>query len=121
VLEELLAGLFHIARADGPPSRPELSFLRRVAEIFGFDEAQFGRVRDRFMPAPEADPYDVLGLAQDASDEEVKKTYRRLIREHHPDGLLARGLPRDRIGEATGKMAAINAAYDIIAKRRGLT
>ncbi len=122
VLEELLGGLFHIARADGPVSPAELAFLRRVADIFGFDANRFARVRDRFLPTAAAhDPYLVLGIARNASDDAVKKAYRRLIREHHPDTLVARGLPREMLAQANEKMAAINAAYDEIAKQRGLT
>ena len=121
VLEELLGGLFHIARADGPVSPAELAFLRRVGDIFGFDAGRFARVRDRFLPAAAHDPYLVLGIARNASDDAVKKAYRRLIREHHPDTLVARGLPREMLAQANEKMAAINAAYDDIAKQRGLT
>lgn len=121
LLEELLAGLFHIARADGPLNAPELRFLNRIAAIFGLDAAQFARVRDRFLPSPQADPYQVLGLTPNVSDAEIKQTYRRLIRENHPDTLIARGLPREMVPQATEKMAAINAAYDLVAKHRGLT
>jgi DnaJ like chaperone protein len=121
VLEELLGGLFHIARADGPVNADELAFLRRIADVFGFDAARFGRVRDRFLPTETRDPYAILGVARTASDEVIKKAYRRLIREHHPDRLIARGLPREMLDQANEKMAAINAAYDDIAKHRGLT
>ena len=121
VLEELLGALFHIARADGPVNPAELAFLRRTADIFGFNAARFSRVRDRFLPAEAKDPYGVLGIAASASDDAVKKAYRRLIREHHPDTLIARGLPREMLDQANEKMAGINAAYDDIAKQRGLT
>jgi DnaJ like chaperone protein len=121
VLEELLGALFHIARADGPVNADELGCLRRIADIFGFDAARFGRVGDRFLPTEAKDPYGVLGVARTASDDVVKKAYRRLIREHHPDRLVARGLPREMLDQANEKMAAINAAYDDIAKQRGLT
>ena len=121
VLEELLGGLFHIARADGPVNPAELAFLRRIADIFGFDASRFGRVRDRFVPTEAQDPYGVLGIARTVSDDVIKKAYRRLIREHHPDTLIARGLPREMLDQANEKMAAINAAYDDIAKQRGLT
>ena len=66
------------------------------------------------------DPYSVLGIAHDADDAEVKKIYRTLIREHHPDRLIAEGLPEEFVAAATAKMAAINAAYDRIAKQRGM-
>lgn len=121
MLEELLGGLFHIARADQGISTAKMNFLRRVSDIFGFDAARFARVRDRFLPPPSTDPYNVLGISANLSDDEVKKAYRRLIREHHPDTLVARGLPREFLAQANERMAAINAAYDDICKRRGLS
>jgi len=67
-----------------------------------------------------ADPYQVLGLERGASDDLVKKTYRNLIRENHPDTLIAKGMPQEFIDVANEKMAAINAAYDLVEKERGL-
>ena len=120
VLEELLGGLFHIAQADGVIHPAELEYLRRVADIFGFDGPGFERIRASHLDPQEADPYEVLGLARDATDAEVKKTYRQLIRENHPDKLIAQGLPQEFIDLANEKMAHINAAYDRIEKERKL-
>ena len=120
VLEELLGGLFHIARADGDIHPAELDYLRRVAGIFGLDAHAFERVRATFMGADAADPYEILGIGRDAGNDEIKKTYRRLIRENHPDTLIAQGMPQEFIDVANEKMAAINAAYDKIEKQRGL-
>lgn len=121
VLEELLAGLFHIAKADDGGVHPkELEFLRQVAGIFGFRPDAFERIRQSHMPPDEADPYEVLGLPRNATDREIKAAYRRLIRENHPDSLVAQGLPQEFIEQANEKMANINAAYDRIAKQRGL-
>lgn len=118
VLEQLLVGLFHIARADGEVSPAELAYLRRCAIIFGLDETAFSRVQRQFAIDQEPDPYRVLGLEPEATDEEIKKTYRRLIREHHPDTLVAKGMPREFVEMANQRMATINAAYDRIEKRR---
>jgi DnaJ like chaperone protein len=120
VLEELLAGLFHVARADGGVSREELGFLKQVARIFGLSDQAFHRVRAAFDGERGTDPYEVLGVDRGASDAEVKQTYRKLIRENHPDTLIAKGMPQEFIDVANGRMAAINAAYDQIEKERGL-
>lgn len=120
VLEELLGGLFHIAMADGVMHPKELEFLENVAAIFGFSAHDFERIRAGFTDGGEADAYEILGLARDASDGEVKKTYRKLILENHPDKLMAQGLPQEFVDLANEKMAAINAAYDRIRKERGL-
>ena len=123
VLEELMGGLFHIARADGVVHPEELKFLRKTALIFGFTEIQFDRLKAIHMDAGggvESDPYQVLGMTRKASDAEIKKTYRKLIRENHPDTLIAKGMPQEFVDVANEKMAAINAAYDLIEKERGL-
>jgi DnaJ like chaperone protein len=123
VLEELLGALFHIARADGVLHPEELKLLRSMALIFGFTATEFDRLKAIHMGGRDEqrpDPYQVLGLKSDAGDAEVKKTYRNLIRENHPDTLIAKGMPQEFIDVANEKMAAINAAYDVIEKERGL-
>ncbi|HZD26628.1 MAG TPA: TerB family tellurite resistance protein [Alphaproteobacteria bacterium] len=120
VLEDLLHGLFHIAKADSVVQEAELDYLRRVAEIFGFDEAGFARIREYHIGADRNDPYTILGVPHDASDGEVKAAWRRLIRENHPDQAIARGLPEEFVDLANEKLAAINDAYDRIARSRGL-
>jgi DnaJ like chaperone protein len=121
VLEELLGGLFHVAKADGAVSRAEKAFIRAVARIFGFDERTFNRILASHIGGTgDMDPYAVLGLGRTAGDADIKKTYRRLIRENHPDVLIAQGMPPEFVAVANEKMAAINAAYDCIEKERGL-
>ena len=120
MLEELLVGLFHIARADGEPGPAQLAYLRQIAGIFGIGDAAFDRLRAGSSPQSiSGDPYAVLGVKRAASDEEVKAAYRRLIRENHPDMLVAKGMPQEFIQLANERMAAINAAYDQIEKLRG--
>jgi DnaJ like chaperone protein len=121
VLEELLGGLFHIAKADGAIRAAELDYLRRVAAIMGFSSAAFERIQASHLPPAEADPYSVLGVAHDAGIDEIKKAYRNLVKENHPDTLIAQGLPKEFIDLANQKLAAINAAYDTLKKQRGFS
>ena len=125
LLGEVLIGLFEIARADRELDPTEVDFLRRVATIFGFDLAAFEQLRARYSATARHlsgtdDAYAVLGLARDATDEDIRRTYRNLVREHHPDRLLAKGMPAEMIERANRTLAAINAAYDRIAKERNL-
>ncbi|MEZ5830261.1 MAG: TerB family tellurite resistance protein [Dongiaceae bacterium] len=120
VLEELLDGLFHIAKADGRVHEAEIVYLRSVADIFGFDEADFARIRESHLGPDKADPYTILGTSRLASNEEIKAAWRKLVRDTHPDKLMAQGLPREFIELANEKLATINAAYDKIAKERGI-
>jgi DnaJ like chaperone protein len=120
VLEELLDALFMIARADQVMHPAEVAFLREIAKIFGFDDAAFERIRAGHAGVDEADPYAVLGVSHNADDDAVRAAWRELIRENHPDKLIAQGMPEDFIAVATEKMAAINAAWDKIRELRGL-
>lgn len=120
VLEELLDGLFHIAKADGGIHAAEIAFLKSVALHFGFEEADFARIRESQLGPDKGDPYTILGIARTASNEEIKATWRKLVRDTHPDKLMAQGLPKEFIEIANEKLATINAAYDKIAKERGI-
>jgi DnaJ like chaperone protein len=125
LLGEVLIGLFQVARVDREISPAEVDFLRRVATIFGFDRAAFEQLHARFAATARDlsgadDAYAVLGVSRGAKDEEIRQTYRSLVREHHPDRLVARGMPAEMIEQANRTVAAINAAYDRIAKERNL-
>lgn len=120
VLEELLDGLFHIAKADGNIHQAEIVFLKNIADIFGLDDAAFARIREGHLGPDKADPYTILGTNRLASNEEIKAAWRKLVRDTHPDKLMAQGLPREFIELANEKLATINAAYDKVAKERGI-
>lgn len=114
VLEDVLDGLFHIAKADNAFHEGEHGFLSKVATIFGFTEAEFARIRARHVNVPD-DPYLILGLSRGASAEEVRKRYRELVREYHPDRHIAAGVPEEMIAIATERLQKVNEAYDRIA------
>ena len=123
LLEDVLAALFAIARADKPLTRGEDAMLRRIHARFGLDAAAWerasGQAAPRMASGPE-DAYAVLGVARGTSDEELRLTWRRLMREHHPDLLAARGVPPEFVKRAAEKAARINAAWDRIKRERGL-
>ncbi|WP_342078503.1 TerB family tellurite resistance protein [Yoonia sp. SS1-5] len=115
---DLLEGLFHIAMADGNYHPKEDAFLRDVAGIFGFDERRFRGVRAQFVTDAEGDPYDVLRVDPDAPMDEVRAAWRKLVRETHPDQMLARGVPEEAIKLAEKRMVAINRAWEQIQDAR---
>ncbi|MEY3080816.1 MAG: hypothetical protein RJA94_801 [Pseudomonadota bacterium] len=116
VLEDVLDGLFHIAKADNAFHPGEHGFLAKVAAIFGFSEADFARIRARHVNVPD-DPFLILGLPHDATPEAVRKRYRDLVREHHPDRHIAAGVPEEMIELATARLQKINEAYDRIMEK----
>lgn len=121
VLEDVLDTLFEVAKADGVLHPSEAKFLERVAEIFGFAPNEYRRIRATHFAPELTDPYVILGVSYIADDEEIRQTYRRRVRENHPDSLIARGVPPEFIKLATDKLAAINGAYEKILKERALS
>lgn len=113
-LSDLMEGLFHIAMADGVYHPNEAAFLAQVAEIFGLPDAQFRSLRSRFVPDAKPDPYAVLGVTPDTPMPEIRKAWRRMAREAHPDQMMARGLPTEAIRMAERRMADLNNAWDEI-------
>ena len=111
---DLLEGLFHIAMADGVYHPKEDDFLHEVAQIFGFDERRFRGIRGQFVAEADRDPYDVLGVDPTAPMDDVRAAWRKLVRETHPDQMLARGVPEEAVKLAERRMVAINRAWEEI-------
>lgn len=109
--------LFHVASADGVLHGDEERFLKTVAGIFKLSDSVYAQVRRMFVADPD-DPYAVLGLPHDITDEALKAAYRQLVKDNHSDRLAAHGVPREFQVVADRKLAAINAAYDAIVKER---
>ncbi len=117
-LEDVIDGLFTIAKADGAIHEAELTYLETVATIFGFDDRAFERITLRHVVPREGDPYVILGADRDWPMKDVRARYLRLVAEHHPDKLAARGLAGDFLTIANDRMAAINGAYERIERER---
>lgn len=111
LLEDILDGLFHIAKADGIVHEHELAFLARVAEIFRYDEVHFNQLVARHAIDHGGDPYLVLGVEKSATRAEIRRRYHELVMENHPDRLIARGVPEEFHAIANERLVAINAAY----------
>ena len=116
---DLIEGLFHIAMADGQYHPNEDMFLERVADIFGLTQAQFRGVRIRFVPDAVPDPYRVLGLEPGASVEEARTVWRKMVRESHPDRMIARGVPKEMVKLAEKRLIEANLAYEEIREAAG--
>jgi DnaJ like chaperone protein len=114
MLENVLDGLFHIAKADGAIHEKELTFLEHVAAVFRISEEHFERIVARHVYVDGRDPYVVLGVSRKDDFQTIRKHYRSLVREHHPDRLIARGLPAGFQAIANDRMARFNAAYAAI-------
>ena len=117
ILEDILDGLFHIAKADGVLHEKEQNFLARVAEIFGVSEMTFEQIVARHTYETTHDPYAVLGLPRETPFDDIKH-YRKLVSDAHPDRLIARGVPEEFLAIANSRMAALNLAFAAIEKEQ---
>jgi DnaJ like chaperone protein len=114
MLEDILDGLFHIAKADGVIHERELGYLERVGELFGIEERNFAAIVARHAVLGDGDPYIILGVSRATPFRDIRKRYRQLASENHPDRMVARGLPKEFVEIATRRMAAINDAFAMI-------
>ena len=113
-LVDLLEGLFYIAVADGSYHPNENVFLEEVARIFGVQSRDFVNMRARFVPDENPDPYCVLGIEPSSDAETVLQAWRALVREYHPDRMIARGVPEEAMKLAEKRLIQANWAYEEI-------
>lgn len=125
------------AYADGVMHRAEELLLLRICKHLGIPEILFRRLEDmikaegrfagrggRAAPRPSRpaleDAYSILMVSPKSSDDEIKRAYRRLLSQHHPDKLVSKGLPEEMMKIATRKTHEIRQAYEQIKQARGL-
>ena len=118
------------AMSDGELHNSEYELLANIAEKLHFSRAIFEKLL-RLAQGFDSDTnsaqsnenklasaYQVLGLAEDCTDAEIKRAYRRLMNQHHPDKLVARGMPEEMVTLANGKSQEIRQAYDLVRNSR---
>ena len=117
VLEELLNLLIIIAKADGKITKSEILYLKQVSIIFGFSIEKFERIYSSNL-GKISDPYQILGVTRNTPIVEIKNKWKLLASNHHPDKLIAQGLPIDFIEKSTNRLQEINNAWDIIKNQK---
>ena len=120
ILEELLNNLFHIAESDGITSKEEIEILKSISKSFGLSQNDFQRIFHSRLQDKESDPYKVLGVSRNDSDATIRNKWIKLNKEHHPDNLIAKGLPKEFIDQANDELSSINLSYDKIKDQRGI-
>jgi len=133
--QTLLLFLISVALADQKIEPAEHAALVRIATLMGLGSAQLEQLlrmaqaqehfhgQGGFTAQPGTsleDAYTALGIKGDVNDKDLKRAYRKLMSENHPDKLIARGVPEDMIKLATERSQEIQAAYEMIRKHRGI-
>lgn len=124
------------AFSDGKADTAEMQILENIARVMGFNNLHLELLIKSFLAQQRfhqsggqqpyetkdqlADAYLVLGVAETATDKDTKKAYRKLMSQHHPDKLVAKGLPEDMMQVAKEKSQEIQAAWELIRKNRGI-
>ncbi len=114
---QLLHYLFGIAKADGDVADSEIRLIQQIADMMGVSKVDFESVKNMFHRNVDSD-YKVLGIEQDATDEEVKKAYRKMAIKFHPDKVAQMGDEYQK--GAKEKFQKIQESYEAIKKRRGM-
>lgn len=117
VRTQLLHYLFGIAKADGDVSESEIKVIRNISNMLGVSIADFESIKAMFYRDVDSD-YKVLGLDKDATDDEVKKAYRKMAIKFHPDKVEQMGEEYQK--GAKEKFQKIQDSYEAIKKRRGI-
>ena len=130
--EVLLAYLIVMALADGHFHPAEEALLTEIAGYLGYGPAAFKQMIEMVLnqshfgggqistEAALDDAYKALGVTKDSTDAEIKRAYRKLMNQYHPDKLMGQGVPDDIIAMATEQAKEIQLAYDLIKKSRGI-
>lgn len=116
-----------MAMADGKLHPQEKQLIYHIGQQLGFSHAQIDQLfrfatgeahSQKSKTQSLDDAYAILGMKPSDSDAEIKKAYRRLMSQHHPDKLVAKGLPEEMVKVATEKTQEIHKAYDLIKSNR---
>ena len=116
IMEEVINTLFYIAESDGNVSDKELEMIEDIARIFGLNDIQINGIKESRKSSDKLNPYIVLESKPDDSLDTIRKRYLKLIKEHHPDLLMSKGVPQEVLDESKAKMRAVNSAWSQIQK-----
>ena len=119
LIELMMDVLLRVSTADGKISNEEERLLQSAVRIFNISERAYSNFKKRYIKETNKF-YALLNVDEDASDQEIKKQYRKLVTEYHPDKIQAKGLPEEFVKFANDKFIKIQEAYDFIKKERGL-
>ena len=125
LLHSMLEMLLHVSFSDNHFHPEEEKMIMTVKDIFHVSDYEYELIKKSFIQTPAADPlekqYATLNCTAGSTNDEIKQSYRKLVRDFHPDTLASKGLPHEFTQFATNKLQEINAAFESIKNARGLS
>jgi DnaJ like chaperone protein len=115
---QLLHYLFQLAKADGVVHGREVEIITRIADRMRISVADFNSIKAMFVSQTRESAYEILEVPSTATDEEVKKAYRKMAVKYHPDKVSHLGEEHQRM--ANEKFQRLTEAYDQVKKERGM-
>ena len=115
VLEQIIHLLFNIAISDGKITNDENLYIKKVGNIFGFNDKDFNIISSNYSTNV-LDPYQILGVEKYYTLKQINQKRLKLIKENHPDKLLAQGLPNEFVQNSLTKLKTINNSWEQIKK-----
>ena len=115
VLEQIIHLLFNIAISDGKITNDENLYIKKVGNIFGFNDKDFNIISSNYSTNV-LDPYQILGVEKYYTLKQINQKRLKLIKENHPDKLLAQGLPNEFVQNSLTKLKTINNSWEKIKK-----
>ena len=118
ILDMMIDILIRVAATDGGMKKSEEDLILEAVRIFHFNETKYATIKQRYGVVTDRN-YAVLEVSPRASNDDIKKAYRRLVSEYHPDKIASKGVPEEFMQYASDKFREIQAAYEAIRKERG--
>lgn len=119
LLDLMIDIMLRVSIADGVMSGSEEKLIQSAVRTFNFSDSQYSAVRSRYVSDVDK-YYALLGCSRDDADDHIKRQYRKLVQEYHPDKIASKGLPEEFTKLAEEKFREIQQAYEAVKKERGI-
>lgn len=120
ILEVMIDVLLRVAASDGNVTPKEEILINSAADMFGFSKTEYENLKSKYVKSVASKYYAVLNSDPSDDDVSIKKQYRKLVQEYHPDKIISKGLPDEFVELANEKFKEIQEAYDAVSKERGM-
>ncbi|MDY0360105.1 MAG: TerB family tellurite resistance protein [Desulforegulaceae bacterium] len=120
ILELMIDVLFRVASSDGSIILDEEILIKNTSALFGFSDAKFNSIKSKYAKVNSNHYYAVLNCSPSDDPAYIKKQYRKLVSEYHPDKIIAKGLPDEFVEFANEKFREIQEAYEAVSRQKNL-